>query len=322
MTTVKPGMVRMQNKGIKVLGPLQNGMRFLPVLAVWVLWAGAAFALNTTTELSANYSVAQTLVNVSADLSFDVLVPGLQYERPITVQWALPDAALAEVQNESLTIHVFAYSDPDSWIVFRQGNQTYKALAFELKCELAGGACSNNSVLLRNLTAVIAVPEEANASHTERVRIQASLLQNFSSVTAGKGQLEQVADQIQDVVDALPVEVVVQSVKQAAASAGNALTPTSKPDAANAGPSVQRIPGGKVSATTEPRIQTPAETAEIKSRDGGAAGAARQFASTVSGLLAAHPQEAGVGILVAVLVAGLFAWRLKNPKGPRGIFEA
>ncbi|HLD75654.1 MAG TPA: hypothetical protein VI874_01425, partial [Candidatus Norongarragalinales archaeon] len=82
--------------------------------------------------------------------------------------------------SDRVVVHVIAYAPEGSWIRFRKNDRVYKAYAFDLRCNLQGNACGEESLLSQNVQLSLFVPENATV-RSETVSFNASLTESYRS---------------------------------------------------------------------------------------------------------------------------------------------
>jgi hypothetical protein len=147
-------------------------------LALLTVFAGAVASENH--EITITVSEAQQLVRVVGDFNYSEILPGFDYERPIVVEWNVPDNALQAQAPNGITIYgriSTTAKNGDAWISFKRSpdSRARKSLSFKLYCNVQGGQCSTNSKLSENFLIVLNKPANALEEHYEQVLVNASL---------------------------------------------------------------------------------------------------------------------------------------------------
>lgn len=135
-------------------------------------------AVSTQTEeIGVSATEVAKLIKVSASLSFENLIPGQEYSAPVTVEWAVPDSGLANINEEKIIVRVNVERRvQDSWIYFkRNGVKTSNAL-LEIYCVVEGGKCSTQSKLAEAVVAYYSAPFGAQYPHEDGLRVSAFLI--------------------------------------------------------------------------------------------------------------------------------------------------
>ncbi|MBI5035801.1 hypothetical protein HZC09_00505 [Candidatus Micrarchaeota archaeon] len=204
--------------------------RFIPCI---LLFASLSAALSTTYVMNATIEPIEKLVDVHGEFSFSKVIPGQEYSQLFTVSWAVPSESLAHLEGQRVVVHVLAFSDNSSWIVFRKEGQTYRSYAFDLECLVSAGACSNSSILSKTVEAIVRVPFNAS-SRIEAVQFTASLSEEYYS--APSGVLELLQEQARRLTETFFPSVATPTL-QPATSASSPYSPSSASPAAAVAPS-------------------------------------------------------------------------------------
>lgn len=117
------------------------------------------------------------LVNVTADINFDKVLPNSEYSTDITVSWAVPDSALQNINEKVVYVYVGAKPrQNNTLLLFQKGNETYKEFYLALRCVIEDGICVNGSVLQDSFKVKLTALE--NMTLDDAVLITASTTQN------------------------------------------------------------------------------------------------------------------------------------------------
>ncbi|MBI5226889.1 hypothetical protein HY994_06700 [Candidatus Micrarchaeota archaeon] len=310
-----------------------------------VTWVSA---FSTTSEFNTSVATVTQLVQVSADLSYPQLLPGSEYAKNVTVRFALPAESLVGLTSDRVIIHVVAYADQPSWLAFYGGDgQGYRAYAFDLDCHVqnrATGACANDSHLSRTIQAVLAVPANGTSNHSERLLVQASLLDGYQSVPL-ENNSPGFSQTLQNVLQNLPIQPLTQFFQQFGPSPSASPATGANPNApgsnntvialdANLSASGQnRDPNGSIqlggsnsgSSTSGSNVQgglgaQVAQQPSVQSNPG-----PNEFIVPFSGLVIARGDAVLYGALIVFgLLAFLFYRHFFGGKGGKanGVFEA
>ncbi len=173
------------------------------------LFPSAAVVQQET--LGTTLDKVQKIIAVDGNLSFQKIIPGYNYSSSVAVSWAVPESAIAGLEDHGIT--VFVHARPfanDSWIVIDSEGKRRKEIQFTLFCNVSGGACGPGSVLKKSFSAIIQAPAAASYPHSDALIVEAS----FSPFPKTE---EELAEQ-----QALEeIESIEESIAAANASASN-----------------------------------------------------------------------------------------------------
>ena len=137
---------------------------------------------NAVSEEQQNITVSVTeasqLIQVAGDTAFNDVLPGYGYSRIISVNWNVPHDSLKSLDANEVKVFVrIAPSTNDSWIALKTKDmpKPRKKLSFELSCVNANGSCKEGSILSRQVTIYLKVPQGANYPHSDGITVSASL---------------------------------------------------------------------------------------------------------------------------------------------------
>lgn len=197
-------------EAINTLDYLACHMRAVLLL---LLLASLAASLSTTAEFNASLTTVERLISVQADFDYPPLLPGAQYAKDVTVRWALPAESLRDIKTDVVRVHVVAYAQEPTWLSFYAAGKAYRAYSFVLECRTLSGVCTNGSVLEHSFQAILQVPSNASAGHSERLLVQASLSEDYPSVTTEQGNAG-FTDGVQAFFQSLPWDQAAQTVQR------------------------------------------------------------------------------------------------------------
>lgn len=149
-----------------------------------------------------NFSVdsAGELVKVTGDVAFDKVIPGQDYEKTLTAEMVMPKEALNGIIAEKVVVRVVAESSSnESWVYFRENNQSFKSLAFDLTCVVEDNKCGNASIASRKIVARLHAPLKGSYPHTDKVVVTGEVngvkesvpISSFEEFTSAVKQIEE-----------------------------------------------------------------------------------------------------------------------------------
>lgn len=151
-----------------------------------ILLASVSFAISSQQE-SVQLTVTEVsdLVKVDGALDFSQLLPGYNYSTSLTVRWNVPASALKNIKAEKVPLYVrITPNSADSWVYFDGGS---KKLDFVFACIVKDSACSQESLLSKNIEVYMRAPRNAAYPHSDGITANASL-SPFEAESAGKAQ--------------------------------------------------------------------------------------------------------------------------------------
>lgn len=168
--------------------------------------------------ITINATSLEKLVNVTADIDFDKVLPNSEYSTDITVKWAVPDSALQNINEKVVYVYVGARPrQNNTLLLFQKGNETFKEFYLALRCVIENGTCVNGSVLQDSFKVKLTAIE--NMTLDDAVLITASTTQNRTNeIYKEKITLEAIIAELEDVQslnssDLLEVKELVNEAK-------------------------------------------------------------------------------------------------------------
>lgn len=114
---------------------------------------------------------AVPVVQMTTNLDVQDAIPGYNYSRSATVEWAVPAQMIQGLDGQTVAVYVKLYAKPGSWVYFSDNRQES---AFELDCVVTQGACGLGSKLSRTVPLTLRVPLQMPETHEDGLELNAS----------------------------------------------------------------------------------------------------------------------------------------------------
>lgn len=129
------------------MATIQSEKLLLYVLSMLML-AHLCLALDQDVFIDVNATSVTKLVAVNASFIDMQMLPGYEYSSDLSVNWAVPDSALAGIVADKVTVFVKVQTDEKSSQFYFKDNGTRRnETFFTLDCAVSGGLCSPGSKL-------------------------------------------------------------------------------------------------------------------------------------------------------------------------------
>ncbi len=140
--------------------------------------ANAEFQDVKTTDVAA--SLTTSLISIDGDLNFDKVLPGYQYERNISISFALPPSGISDLSSVSSNVTAFVKISTllgeNSSFVFSddKSGELTKVVRFSLTCIVVNNSCSLPSIMTKSFVVKFNAPQ-TGYPYSDKVIVNASL---------------------------------------------------------------------------------------------------------------------------------------------------
>ncbi len=140
--------------------------------------ANAEFQDVKTTDVAA--SLTTSLISIDGDLNFDKVLPGYQYERNISISFALPHSGISDLSSASSNVTAFVKISTllgeNSSFAFDEskGSELTKVVRFSLTCIVVNNSCSPASITTKSFIVKFNAPQ-TGYPYSDKVIVNASL---------------------------------------------------------------------------------------------------------------------------------------------------
>ncbi len=131
-----------------------------------------------TTDVAA--SLTTSLISIDGDLNFDKVLPGYQYERNISISFALPPSGISDLSSVSSNVTAFVKISTllgeNSSFVFHddKSGELTKVVRFSLTCIVVNNSCSSPSIMTKSFVVKLNAPQ-TGYPYSDKVIVNASL---------------------------------------------------------------------------------------------------------------------------------------------------
>ena len=150
--------------------------RLLLYMFPMLMLAQLCHALDQDVFIDVNATSITRLVAVNASFGDMQMLPGYEYSSDLSVNWAVPDSALAGIVADNVTVFVKVQTDEKSSQFYFKDNGTKRnETFFTLECVVSGGLCSPESKLSQNVKIYITLVDVSPSNGSGMVWVLASL---------------------------------------------------------------------------------------------------------------------------------------------------
>ena len=153
-----------------------QGTKLLLYVLPMLMLAQLCFALDQDVFIDINATSVTKLVAVNSSFGDLQMLPGYEYSSDLSVNWAVPDSALADIIVDKVTVFVKMQTDEKSSQFYFKDNGTRKnETFFTLDCAVANGSCSPGFKLSQTVKLYTTLVDILATNHSGMIWVMASL---------------------------------------------------------------------------------------------------------------------------------------------------
>jgi len=154
----------------------KQGTKLLLYMLPILMLAQLCYALDQDVFIDVNVTSITKLVAVNSSFGDLRMLPGYEYSSDLSVNWAIPDSALAGIVADKVTIFVKVQTDGKSSQFYFKDNSTRRNETFlTLECAVSGGSCSPDSKLSQTVKIYTTLIDVSPSNGSGMIWVMASI---------------------------------------------------------------------------------------------------------------------------------------------------
>ena len=184
-------------------------------LSLMLMLAQLCYALDQDVFIDVNAIPVTKLVAINSSFVDMQMLPGYEYSSDLSVNWAVPDSALAGIVADNVMVFVKVQTDEKSSQFYFKDNGTRRNETFlTLGCVVSGGSCSSGSKLSQTVKIYTTLVDVSPSNGSGMIWVLASLkpFSEFEPIYNESIDLSKQVDSLRDALSTLNISDINRTV--------------------------------------------------------------------------------------------------------------